>query len=169
MYDISDEEFKDEYYKVLTAELKPTFKEIKVKLNGRTEVNCRVFKTFKIDLQPFLETFIQELKAKGVTFVSNKIDQKNLTELPEGLIFNSIGLGAREAFGDSKMKGIKGHLIEFRNPSPEIYNFLMKANIGKQVVTYYMHDSRIMLGLTREEVDDCKVDKEKVATLLTAH
>lgn len=98
-----------------------------------------------------------------------RIDEKNISELPETLIFNSIGLGAREVFGDSKMKGIKGHLIEFRNNNPEKYDYLMKANIGKQVVTYYMHDSRIILGLTRESVDDCKVEQEKVNTLLTSH
>ena len=78
-------------------------------------------------------------------------------------------MGAKEAFGDTKMKGIKGHLNEFRNSNPEKYDFLMKANIGKQVVTYYMHDSRIMLGLTREAVDDCKVEQEKINTLLASH
>lgn len=154
---------------MLTAELKPSFKEVKVRLNGKTEVKCRVFKTMKIDLQPFLETFIQDLKAKGVAFVPKRIDEKSLSELPESLVFNSIGLGARAVFGDAKMKGIKGHLIEFRNPDPEKYDFLMKANIGKQIVTYYMHDSRIILGLTREAVDDCKVEQEKVNALLASH
>lgn len=63
---------------MLTVELKPSFKEIKVRLNGKNEVNCRVFKTMKIDLQPFLEAFIQDLKTKGVIFVNKKIDDKSL-------------------------------------------------------------------------------------------
>jgi len=48
------------------------------------------------------------------------------------------------------MKGVKGHLIEYRNTNPSQYNYLLKANIGKQFLTYYMHSSRIIMGITRE-------------------
>jgi hypothetical protein len=45
----------------------------------------------------------------------------------------------------------------------------MRANVGKQMVTYYMHQSRIILGLTREDVYDCKVDPAKVQHLIDSH
>jgi hypothetical protein len=45
----------------------------------------------------------------------------------------------------------------------------MRANIGKQMVNYYMHESRIILGLTREDVDDCKVDPNIVHLLMDSH
>jgi hypothetical protein len=33
MFDITDDEFKHDYFSVLTDELKPTYKEYKIKLN----------------------------------------------------------------------------------------------------------------------------------------
>jgi hypothetical protein len=45
----------------------------------------------------------------------------------------------------------------------------LKANDGDQIVSYYMHDSRIILGQTRENVDDCKVDQKIAERLLESH
>lgn len=120
-------------------------------------------------MQPFIRILIEELKSKGVRFVAKKINKENIYQLEEEIIFNCSGLGSRELFGDSQMRGIKGHLVEFKNRAPEKYDYLMRANIGKQMVTYYMHQSRIILGLTREEVDDCKVDPNKVRHLIDSH
>jgi hypothetical protein len=89
--------------------------------------------------------------------------------MPEKIIFNCLGLGSKGLFGDTKMKGIKGHLIEFKNESPSKYNYFLRANIGRQMVNYYMHDSRIILGLTRETIDDCKVDLDIVNRLIDSH
>jgi len=50
------------------------------------------------------------------------------------------------------MKGIKGHLIEYPNPDPKKYNYFLKLNVGSQAVMVYMQPSRIILGLTREEI-----------------
>jgi len=69
-------------------------------------------------MQPFLQTLMTELKKKGVQFVSKKIDAKTLAQLPEKIIFNCAGLGNRELFNDSEMKGIKGHILEFKNENP---------------------------------------------------
>ena len=82
---------------------------------------------------------MEELKSKGVSFIAKKISQQNLYQLEEEVIFNCSGLGSRELFGDSLMRGIKGHLVEFKNKAPEKYDFLMRANVGNQMVTYYMH------------------------------
>lgn len=64
---------------------------------------------------------------------------------------------------------MKGHLVEYRNPNPQKYNFILSANIGKQMVDYYMHDSRILLGLTEEDIDNCKVDPSQVKMLQQTH
>jgi hypothetical protein len=44
----------------------------------------------------------------------------------------------------------EGHLVEYRNPYPQKHNFILTVNVGKQMVDYYMHDSRFQLGLTKE-------------------
>jgi hypothetical protein len=67
------------------------------------------------------------------------------------------------------MKGVKGHLIEYRNPNPSQYDFILMANVGSQMLNYYMHPSRIILGLTRESEENSDVNWEKINILQSAH
>jgi len=46
------------------------------------------------------------------------------------------------------MKGVKGHLIEYKNPDPKKYDIIFRASIGDNSVNLYMHESRILVGLT---------------------
>jgi len=45
------------------------------------------------------------------------------------------------------MKGLKGHLIEYRNIDPTKYNYFLKVTMGNSRMAYYMHPSRILIGL----------------------
>lgn len=101
--------------------------------------------------------------------MEKKINEEDLNQLREEIIFNCAGLGSKELFGDNEMKGIKGHLLEFRNENPAKFNYFLRANVGRQFVNYYMHDTRIILGLTREAVEDSRVDPHKVALLFASH
>lgn len=87
-------------------------------LNNKSKVKCTAFKTLKLDLQPFLTIFTSQLRAKGVKFVQRKIGKEDLRLLKEELIFNCSGLGSRELFGDMKLRGSKGHLVEYKNLNP---------------------------------------------------
>lgn len=102
----------------LTEQLKPSLREMYVTLNGKTKVRCTVFKTIKIDLQAFLLIFTAELRAKGSKFVQRRITRDSIKELKESVIFNCSGLGSRELFGDNKLRGTKGHLVEYKNLHP---------------------------------------------------
>jgi|LakMenEpi03Aug12_release.lakeMendotaPanAssembly.Ray.scaffolds.fasta_scaffold6172744_1 hypothetical protein len=48
------------------------------------------------------------------------------------------------------MKGLKGHLIEYRNKDPIKYNYFLKTGVGDNKMAYYMHSSRILIGLVVE-------------------
>ncbi len=109
-YDIADPELNDDYYNVLTEELKLTFHKKNVKI-GRIEVPAKVFMTYRIDLQAFLQVMIDELKGKGVKFVQKKVSSTEFTEIPHRIIFNCTGLGGKTILGDKAMRGIKGHLL----------------------------------------------------------
>jgi hypothetical protein len=47
------------------------------------------------------------------------------------------------------MRYIKGHLIEYKNKNSNDFNYILRGSVGKEEISYYMHDSRIMIGLTR--------------------
>jgi hypothetical protein len=52
----------------------------------------------------FLEELIQECKALGVVFEKRSFQNlENVMSLRENVVFNCLGLGSREAFGDTKM------------------------------------------------------------------
>jgi hypothetical protein len=59
-------------------------------------------------------------------------------------------LGSRELFGDTKLRGVKGHLLEYKNIKPEKYDYFLRVNVGKKQMFYYMHSSRIIMGKTVE-------------------
>jgi hypothetical protein len=60
---------------------------------------------------------------------------------------------------------MKGHLLEYSNPDPIKYHCFIATNIGKQFVDYYMHDSRILVGFTEEDTDNCTVEPAQVKML----
>lgn len=147
-YNLSDDSEEGVLEPSLTEDLKSSLKEMYVTLNNKTKVKCTVFKTLKIDLQAFLMIFTAELRGQGVQFVQRRIAKEDIKGLKEYLIFNCAGLGSRELFGDSKMRGRKGHLVEYKNLKPEKYDYLMRANVGNKRMSYYMHASRILIGRT---------------------
>lgn len=160
---------QEEYSKNLFAEIEGSYRQITLRINDKTIVSCWTFKTIKIDMQPFLEMLMNDLKSKGVAFTLATINEKDLSSLPHAVIFNCTGLGSRTLFKDTQMKGVKGHLVEYRNPDPQRYNCIITANFGKQIVDYYMHDSRILLGFTEEDTDNCIVEQKQVQMLQNTH
>ena len=79
----------------MTENLKPTGKLVEVNLNGKLKVQAYVIKTLKIDMQPFLNLLIQDLKNLSVTFVCKKVTRENMPKLTQNIIFNCTGLGSR--------------------------------------------------------------------------
>lgn len=94
----------------MPEQIKHTFKEIDVLL-GKQPAKARTLQSLKIDMQFFLHTFSSELKQKGVQFVQRTFTQQNVLELKEPVLFNCTGLASRYLFGDSELRGVKGHLI----------------------------------------------------------
>lgn len=46
---------------------------VDVCLDGKITARAHVLKTLKIDMQPFLDLIVEELKSKQVSFVAKKI------------------------------------------------------------------------------------------------
>lgn len=52
----------------------------------------------------------------------------SLNELPESIIFNCAGLGAKELANDSRIVPVQGHLITLKNqPAPEELNYMINT------------------------------------------
>lgn len=64
------------------------------------------------------------------------------------------------------MKPFRGHIIEFANPDPSIYNYIFGSKVGNDTIRIYAHESRILLGLTKEENETIEIDEKAVEKML---
>ena len=48
----------------------------------------------------------------------------------------------------------KGHLIEYKNSDPVNFDYMLGVNIGTDRIWYFMHESRILMGLTVNHDDN---------------
>ena len=92
-----------------------SLRDIELTINGRKLVG-KVFKTFKMNTQPFQFTLKSQLIAREVKFVQKRFEKEDdLLGLKEELIFNCCGFGSKYLFKDKDMMPLKGHLIEYKN------------------------------------------------------
>lgn len=103
----------------------------------------RTFRTMLIEPHPYLRALIRDFWLAGGNIVVREFhDLQELNHLPEKMVVNCTGLGARALFGDDEMIPIKGQLT-FLLPQPEIDYITLANNL-------YMFPRRdgILLGGT---------------------
>ena len=81
------------------------------------------FSAMQIEPQVYLQAMLEDVIVAGGKIVVRKFNTPaEVTALPEEVVFNCTGLGARELFGDTAMIPARGQLVVFL-PQPELdYN-----------------------------------------------
>lgn len=117
-----------------------------------------------IDTPIFLERLMTDLRASGVQMIERTFDlAEQLADLPEPIIANCMGLGARDVFNDTAMLPVRGHLVHLR---PQPVDYIYHAHY-----TYmFSRTSALVLGGSYEEgIDDCRVDESICRQILAKH
>ncbi len=82
--------------------------------------NARQFSTMLIEPHTYLRALLRDFYAAGGKVVVKDFKKREeIARLPEPIVFNCTGLGARELFGDLKLGPVRGQL-EVLLPQPEI-------------------------------------------------
>jgi D-amino-acid oxidase len=107
----------------------------------------RQFSTMLIEPQAYLNALLRDFYVAGGKVVVREFrDRRELQRLPESIIFNCTGLGARALFNDQKLGPVRGQL-EILLPQPEIdYCYLSSGYM------FPRHDG-IVLGGTFDHDD----------------
>jgi len=107
----------------------------------------RQYSTMLIEPQTYLNTLLRDFYIAGGKVVIKEFrDRRELLRLPESVIFNCTGLGARTLFNDQKLGPVRGQL-EILLPQPEIdYCYLSSGYM------FPRHDG-IVLGGTFDHDD----------------
>jgi len=117
-----------------------------------------------IDTPVFLSRLMGELRGAGVEFVERSMTSAGeVADLPEPVVVNCLGLGARVVWGDDAMVPVRGHLVHVR---PQALNYIYHGNY-----TYmFPRESALVLGGSYEEgVDDPRVDEAVCRRILAKH
>lgn len=124
----------------------------------------RHYSTMLIEPPTYLNALLRDFYVAGGKLVVKEFRSgEEIKRLPEQVIFNCTGLGARALFGDQKLEPVRGQL-EVLLPQPEIdYCYLGSG---------YMFPRRdgIILGGTFDHGDwSLEPDPEQAAGILSAH
>jgi D-amino-acid oxidase len=125
----------------------------------------RQFDTLLIEPPVYLAAMLDEFHIAGGKVVVGELpDRKAVQALPEKLVFNCTGLGARALFDDQELTPVKGQLT-FLLPQPEV----QYATVGGDLYMFPRSDG-ILLGGTHEHgVWSLEPNLQRKAELLAAH
>jgi hypothetical protein len=107
----------------------------------------RQYQVMFIETPRFLNRLMREIQTGGGKIVGRSFaSPAEVASLPESLVFNCTGLGARELFGDKDVRPVRGQLVILL-PQPEIEYAFGGATYGYM----FPRPDGIILGGTYEE------------------
>jgi hypothetical protein len=99
-----------------------------VTFGDRVFYKAKKFSTYVIETGIYLNYLREEMERTGrYKFINAVLKTKDdVLGMKETHIFNCLGFGSREVFGDKKMKAIKGHVIKFKlSDHQKVKDFLL--------------------------------------------
>ena len=123
------------------------------------------FDTMYIETGRFLAHLLRDIQiAGGRIAVRRFATPAGIAALPETLVFNCTGLGARELFGDTQLTPVRGQLAILL-PQPEV----RYAFTGEAGYMFPRADGIILGGTFERGVEDATPQREDIARILASH
>ena len=123
------------------------------------------YRTMYVETGRFLRQLAADvLTAGGKVRVRRFSSAAELAALPEALIFNCTGIGARDLFGDQELHAVRGQLAILA-PQPEV-NYAAAGSWGYM----FSRPDGILLGGTFErDVWDTTPDPADISRIVASH
>jgi glycine/D-amino acid oxidase-like deaminating enzyme len=129
----------------------------------------------RVEPSIYLDALVADFQRSRGRIVIRKIDTRNdLMWLPESLVVNCSGIGAREIFGDEELVPLKGQLTAML-PQPEVdYSTNGGISAPSSVPGNGLHmmprsDGIILGGIAQRGVWSLDVDEEERKRIVDAH
>jgi glycine/D-amino acid oxidase-like deaminating enzyme len=142
-YILSDEPLLDWWEQDLVRDLYPESRDLPPREHPFPARYARRFTTMLIEPPIYLNAMLREVRLAGGRIVVRELESRaQVAELPEPVIVNCTGLGAKALFGDEELEPVKGQLT-FLLPQPEVDYITIRGGL-------YMFPRRdgILLGGT---------------------
>ena len=119
-YVLSDEPLQAWWEQDLIRDLYPESRELRQGEHPFTSRYARRFTTMLVEPPIYLNAMMREVRLAGGRVVVRELSRRDeVQELPEPVIVNCTGLGAKALFGDEELEPVKGQLT-FLLPQPEV-------------------------------------------------
>jgi glycine/D-amino acid oxidase-like deaminating enzyme len=164
-YICSDEPLPEWWEQGLTPELYPESTALRSDEHPFPFRYARRFTTLLIEPPIYLTAMVREVRLAGGRLVVRELrDRQELQELPEPVVVNCTGLGAKALFDDPELEPVRGQLT-FLLPQPEVDYIVIAGGL-------YMFPRRdgVLLGGTFEHgASSLDVNEETKARILGGH
>jgi D-amino-acid oxidase len=164
-YVLSDEPLQAWWEQDLIRDLYPESRELRQDEHPFTSRYARRFTTMLVEPPIYLNAMMREVRLAGGRVVVRELSRRDeVQELPEPVIVNCTGLGAKALFGDEELEPVKGQLTVLL-PQQEVDYIVLTEGL-------YMIPRRdgILLGGTFDHgVWSLDVDEEARRRIVTGH
>ncbi len=128
--------------------------------------HCVHFSSMLIEPHHYLEAMLSDVRLAGARVIVSELrGLDDVLALPEPLVVNCTGLGARALFGDPGFVPVRGQLV-FLRPQPEV-DYL---TLGDDFLYMFPRSDGILLGGTFERgVESLEPDPSAVTRILEGH
>ena len=123
------------------------------------------FDTMYVETGRFLRQTMRDIQVAGGRFeVRDFATPAAISALPEKLVFNCTGLGARQLFGDTELQPVRGQLAVLL-PQPEV----RYAFAGEAGYMFPRADGILLGGTFERDVWDTRPDPTDIARIVQSH
>ncbi|HET9352774.1 MAG TPA: FAD-dependent oxidoreductase [Sphingomicrobium sp.] len=123
------------------------------------------FDTLYVETGRFLRQTMRDIQVAGGRFEVREFnDPAAIATLPEKLVFNCTGLGARQLFGDQELQPVRGQLAVLL-PQPEV----RYAFAGEAGYMFPRADGILLGGTFERDVWDTTPDPADIARIVRSH
>jgi D-amino-acid oxidase len=144
-YILSDQPLEDWWEQDLVRDLYPDGHELRPQDHPFPARYARRFTTMLVEPPVYLPAMLRDVRLAGGRVVVRELaTREEVRELPEPVVLNCTGLGAKALFGDEELEPVRGQLT-FLLPQPEVDYIVISGGL-------YMFPRRdgILLGGTFE-------------------
>ena len=123
------------------------------------------YRTMYVETPRFLRQLTADILSAGGKIKLRKFaSPAELEALPETLVFNCTGIGARDLFGDLELRPVRGQLAVLQ-PQPEV----LYAAAGRWGYMFPRADGILLGGTFERDVWDTTPDPAAIADIVSSH
>src|SRR5436309_6749197 len=164
-YVLSDEPLEEWWEQTLVRDLYPEWRELEPRDHPFPARYARRFTTMLIEPPIYLNAMLRDVRlAGGRVMVRELQSREQVRELPEPVVVNCTGLGAKALFGDEELEPVKGQLT-FLLPQPEV-DYMV---ITEGLYMFPRRDGILLGGTFQHGVWSLDVDEEARRRILAGH